>query len=329
MDEKGDDTMLKWVLRIIYVIVISVLSLQIYHFAYFSKLQAYYEEHIADRMDDDEAYLTGMNTLMGLNYFRQSPLLYVYEQDSGDYQLRVSIRAVSASTETEHFDGFVVFVNHVRIYEDGVLVDNPVLRITVELSEATLTVGDEQTNTGSVFFDPGQPFAFYNVPLLFLFDSDNYLKVPDSDVIAVLNTLEISYSNGEREDNALVFNPVPLFIASRFEINEAVLGNNKDADFDLDVDLYRLHGLFANDLPDDSEISLYDLVTDRGDLSPYNHLVWRTMLIYTVIVLALTYLLFFHKNVMETVRAKRYQKEPPKPKSSQTLFHDYEEKDGK
>lgn len=329
MDEKGGDTMLKWVLRIIYVIVISVLSLQIYHFAYFSKLQAYYDEHVADLIDDDEAYLIGMNTLMGLNYFRQSPLLYLYEQDSGDYQLRVSIRAVSASTETEHFNGYVVFVNHVRIHEDGVLVENPVLRITVELSEASLTVGDEHINTGSVFFDPGQPFAFYNVPLLFLFDTENYLKVPDTGVIAVLNTLEISYSNGEREDNALVFNPVPLFIASRFEINEAVLGDNKDADFDFDVDMYRLHGLFAGDMPDESEIMLYDLVAERADLSRYNHLVWRTMLIYTAIVLALTYLLFFHKRVMETIRAKRYQHDDPKPKSRQTIFHDHEEKDGK
>jgi len=44
------------------------------------------------------------------------------------------------------------------------------------------------------------------------------------------------------------------------------------------------------------------------DLSPYNFIIWRNSLIWGAIGLGLTYLLFFHKLVMESIRERRAEK---------------------
>jgi len=165
-------------------------------------------------------------------------------------------------------------------------------------------VDNTLSNRGSVFFDSKEPFAYYNVPLLFLFDAEDYLKVPDQDVFANLSRIEVEYSNRELDDNdMIVYNETPLFLATTATTSESAL--NKDATLAINSSDYRLRDLFADNSPTDSEIATYNLVTDRGDLNPYNWVVWRTMIIYVLVVIGITYLLFFHKTVRAHFKAKK------------------------
>jgi len=297
--------MLKWVGRILYIIMISLLSLQIYSYAYYSKLQEYYMDHVEENLNNNEAYLNGINTLMGIDYYRESPILYSFSSTAGDYQFSVNVYAVGVNAKDLYYDGLMIFVNNVSITKDSAVIEDPILKISVELDQATLLVGEELSDTGSIYFDPSQPFAYYNVPVLFLFDADDYLKVPDEDAFAVINRILVEYSDGEKdEDNALIFDDSALFIASREVISDAAY--HKDTTLTINVDDYRLRDDFADQIPTDAEIIAFGLNADHGDLDAYNWTVWKIMLIYITLVIVVTYLLFFHKMVREHFKTKNY-----------------------
>ncbi len=326
--------MLKWVGRILYVIVISLLSLQVYSFAFYSKLQEYYTDHVAENINDDAVFLEGINTLMGIEYYRESPVLYEYinDDDTDDNQLTVRVYAVGIMSDNIYYDGYVILVNDIHITENGVALENPMIKINIELDASTLMVDEETTNRGSVYFDPEQPFAYYNVPILFLFDAEDYLKIPDEDVFANLSRIEIEYSNRELdEDGKIIYNESLLFLATTDATSESAL--NKDATLAIDPNEYRLRALFADEMPSDAEIASFNLVTDRGDLSPYSWTVWRTMIIYVLAVAIVTYFLFFHKKVREYYKTKNYgvRKEESNAVDAEPIFKDidYKDKNGK
>ncbi|MBE0701395.1 MAG: hypothetical protein IH571_06890, partial [Acholeplasmataceae bacterium] len=319
--------------RIVYIVAIALISVQVYGFAFFSKLQAYYEEHVVEHIDDEVVFFKGINTLMGLDYYRESPLLYEETINDGDYQLRISIRAVGATSDGNPIDGLAILVNNIKILENEVEVENPIIRVTVQLDSNTLLVGDDFSNRGSIFYNPEQPFAYYNVPILFLFDTVNYMKDAETDAISSIERIEVSYSNGLQDDDKnYVFNPSFIFLATTGPNDEAVLGGNKDEAFVLDQNLYQLQNQFLGDTPSETELETFGLNTERDDLGAYNHLVWRTMIIYVLIVSLVTYLLFFHKRVREHFKMKHVR---PKILGSEgvhledAIFKDIEEKDGK
>jgi hypothetical protein len=91
--------MLKWFLRILYFIVIAVLSLQVYGYGYFQQLEAYYKDNLEPNLEDEVAYMEGMNTLLGLSYFSENADLFDISVTEGDIQYRFSIRTVGAVTD--------------------------------------------------------------------------------------------------------------------------------------------------------------------------------------------------------------------------------------
>lgn len=324
--------MLKWIGRALYVMVISLLSLQIYSYAYYSKLQEYYNDNVADFIDDDPVFLNGINTLMGIDYYRESPVLYEYIKDDGDYQITVRAYAVGIMSNNTYYDGFMILVNDVIIVENGVTLVDPVIKINVELDASTLMVGEELTNRGSIFFDSLQPFAYYNVPVLFLFDAEDYLKVPDQNVFANLTRIEVEYSNREiGDDENLIYNESPIFLATKAPTSESAY--NKDSTLAINVDDYRLRTQFENAVPTEAEMTTFNLNDDRGDMSPYNWLIWRTMLVYILIVAIVTYFLFFHKKVRERYKTRNYgiRKNGNQVVNAVPIFKDieYKDKDGK
>jgi len=320
--------MLKWFGRALYVMVISLLSLQVYSYSYYSKLQDYYSDVVADNVDDDTIFLKGINTLMGIEYYRESPILYEYIKDDGDYQLTVRIYAVGIMSDDAFYDGYMIFVNDVVIVEDGVTLIDPVIEIAIELDQNTLLVNEELTKSGSIVYDSEQAFAYYNVPVLFLFDADSYLKVPDQDAFANLTRIEVTYSNRNvDEDDNMIFNDSPLFLSTTVINSESAY--NKDANLSINPSDYQLRAQFTEDTPNDAEITSFNLVNDRDNLADYNAVIWRTMIIYIIIVAGITYLLFFHKKVREHYKTKNYgiRKDGTTVIDAEPIFKDIEYKD--
>lgn len=319
--------MLKWLIRFFYLMIISIATIYVYGSANYSRLEAYYSDYMEEHLDDAQTYLKGINTLMGIDYYNNSAV-YQYIQNEGDHQLTLGIYAIGVTLNDELYDGMMIYVSNVEIYEDDILVENPKLKITVTLDQSTYKSGDDFISTANVLFDPEKPFPYSYVPNVFLLYADNYLKVIDEEIYANIERISISYSNGELDDaGALVYNESLLFVGADELVSEAAY--NKTDTLSLDPEDFKLSNQFAGDQPTAEELVLFNLVTERGDLGEYNYLIWRTMSIYVLIVGVLTYALFFHKVVRAKLQEKRYQSKDGKVKevNAQPIFKDIEYKD--
>lgn len=322
--------MLKWVLRFFYLMIISVATVYVYGSANYSRLEAFYSDHMADELNNPEAYLVGINTIMGLDYHTEDPV-YAFESNEGDYQFKLGIYPIAVTLNDELIDGLMVYVYDVVITKNETLIEFPKIRVTVKLDEATYKIGEEFSDTATIVFDPEKSFPYSYVPNVFLLYSENYLKIDGEDRYANITDLRISYSDGTLTDeNNLVFEETLLFIGGSTLSSDAA--HHKSDQLMIDPLDYQLSLQFDNGL-DETAIETFGLVTASGNLSDYNGLIWRTMLIYGGIVVALTYVLFFHKYVMIKVRAKKELQngDKAKDKSSEAIFKDieYTEKDGK
>ncbi len=328
--------MLKWVLRFFYLMIIMVATVYVYGSANYSRLEAYYAEYMNDYVDDEATYLEGINTLMNIDYHQESPA-YTYVATSDTHKFTLSIFAIGVTLDDTLYDGMMIFVNDVDITEDGTPVQNPKLKIEVTLSDDTYLSGEEKVNTATVLHDPEKPFPYSYVPALFLLYADNYLLIPqvegstDPLSYATVEQISIAYSNGETdEDGALVYNDTLLFIGAGSELADAAY--NKKSDLIIDNTTLQLSENFAGDQPTEVEMTTFGLNANRGDLTEFNGVIFRTMAIYVLIVLALTYVLFFHKMVMDKVRSKRMgEANQNKPKVEEAIFKDieYPKEDGK
>ncbi|MCD4827359.1 MAG: hypothetical protein K8Q99_06240 [Acholeplasmataceae bacterium] len=319
--------MMKWIGRSIYALAIVFISVIVYRYAYTAKLQEYYDAEIRDYIDDDETLLKGLNTLLTIDYYRESPILYQYTSESGDYQFNLTAYAIGITYGDVSYDGMMFVVNNIAIIEDGELLVDPVLKITVTLSDNTLLVEEEFSTIGSVYYDPLLPFSIYNVPALFLFDAENYLLIPNEDedapeTYATVENITLEYSNGEaNDDDQYIFNEVPLFVGSKVEYRDAAF--LKDSTFNIDQDLYQLQDDFGTDGLTEDDLSTYNLINEQDDLTPYNGAIWRIMVLYVLLIVVITYFLFFHKMVMGRIQyKKRLASKQADVKNPEVIFKD-------
>ena len=308
--------MLKWFLRILYFIVIAVLSLQVYGYAYFQQLEAYYKDNLEPYLNDEVTYMEGMNTLLGLSYFAEEADLFDYSQNEGDITYRFSIRTVGAVTEDIGVDGYAMMISDMAIIHEVELLERPIIKINVKMSDATFLVDGNYTDLKTLIYDIENPFSFQNVPVFFMFDYDGYNLISESSEYASIERVENFY--GWVEGDVYEFSPVPIFLATINPSNEAAI--YKTSGFEISTS-YRLMDQFDNNIPSELEISALNLNTTRGDINEYSYILTRTIVIFLTVVFVVTYFLFFHGSVMRYYRKKKGEKEPVKDLTS-SIFKD-------
>jgi len=322
---------------------ISVATIIVYTTSYYDSLSNYYNENMSNP-DETYKYLTGINTIMDLDYFVNIPL-YSYSVTQGDQQFTLRVYAMGYTLNKKLYDGIMIFVNQVKIVEEDELVLNPKIKIEVTLSDKTyqINTGEGKVLTDKPYsvFDPDKTYPYSYIPVLFLSYSENYLLKED-DTFATVDSIKISYSNGETGVNGFMYNNKALFYTStNHNLVDQVLNDQEaffvDYNYEFDHDNYQLTKSFNlgpnKTHPDLDDIRAFQLVTESGDLRPYNIVIWRNMTIYVLVVLGLTYVLFFHKKVKEKYFNKKYgqNKKDLKALEEKSLFKDEVviKKDGK
>lgn len=330
--------MIKWLGRIVFVIIVGLLTVQIYYFAYYSKLQEFYAEHMAQNVDDDDLYLRGMNALSDIDYYQDMPI-YRYQSENPDYLFNFSVRAIGAQIANDkkdriRVDGLMFYMNNIRIKD----YEHPVIRITLTLDQASIIVRDEKGKDSLIdsiemVYNSGASFPESNIPVLFLLKTEGSMIIPETTTLANVSMIKLEYSSGvpTPDGKSFDYDPKALFIASVSPVSEGAY--MKDESFFISEESYSLSHLFVDNIPTQDDIISFGLITERESLSAYNGIVWRTMIGYTLIVALVSYMLFFHKKVMENYKAKRdakFRAENPrftKPKEIIEELKD-EEKDG-
>jgi hypothetical protein len=308
--------MWKWLGRISYFFIIAFLSLQVYSFGYFQQLNAYYTDNVKPNLDNPILILEGMNTLLGLSYFQEEPF-YDVTFDADGISFDLGIFAVGAVTDAKPVYGYAIVLSNVSITQNDAVLERAILRLTVEMNEKTFLVDGNYQTRKTIIFDPGNPFNFQNVPLFFVFDFDGYNTSKDVLEPALISRMELSY--GYIKDEAYEFDDRLLFLASNVSTSEAA--RLKDQTFSMNLSDYQLELELDNLTPTDEDILSFGLNITRGDISEYQGIMTRYIIIFLVVVFIITYALFFHKPLMIYTKSKK-QVIKPLPQSS--IFKDSE-----
>ncbi len=309
---KGVDNMLKWVGRFIFIMFVFVATVPVLRYAEYSRLESFYEENLKGNENDTDTYLVGISTMFGMDYYGNDPLFTFNGTD--DQQFDLNVYHLGVTENKIPLNGLMIFVNNVSIRENGVLLENPILKISIKLSEANILAPDKTyKDRDEVFAVPSRTFA---IPMLFIVDGEGYLKKGES--YADIIRIELSYSNGEKnEAGEYIFNDSYLLLATNTPSSE--LAFNKVSDLSLTKDDYQLRNQFEGDKPTEEEITLFNLITAKSNITKYNWIIWRTVILYSIVVVTIAYFMFFHKKVMENRRNKSYK---PRPKDGSVILHD-------
>ncbi len=295
--------MWKWIGRIAYFFIIAFLSLQVYGYAYFQQLNAYYKDHVEPNLDNPILILEGMNTLLGLSYFQETPF-YETSFDDGSTSFNLGIYAVGAVSDSNPVEGYAMVMYDFNVTHEGTLLERPLMKLTVEMTHPTFLVNNLYETRKSITFDPGSAFSFQNVPLFFMFDFDGYNQIQDSEEVALISRIELSY--GYIENDTYVFSDQLLFLASKEPTNQRAL--KKDESFMMTLEDYQFSLALEEGIPSSEHIESLNLNITRGDISGYQSIMTRFIILFLAFVFVLTYFLFFHKSFVKYLKRNKTQK---------------------
>ncbi len=309
---------LKWIGRLIYIILVIFLTQYVLLMGYVSRGNEYFTKDVRDHVNENIKYLEGISTLQNLDYFKETPI-YTATSDLDDTKFDVNIYAMGFSYNDEYYDGFMILVNNIHIYQNGAEITDPVIKIIVDLTGDTFLSNGKYVSQVSTTYDSTIEGVYQGMPLMLLYEENGYLTYNNGteddtsdDLLATISKITINYSDRNMDDDGeFIYNPSgkPLFVASDGTNDDALV---TDDSFEITPEAYELSKQFSNDVLSDDDISNLGLNTTKGNMSAYNWQIWKTMIIYVLSVVVITYFLFFHKHV----RAKVAQRNAVKAAST-------------
>jgi hypothetical protein len=325
--------MLKWVLRILYIMILSMATMYVFGSSNYERLTQYYDKYMKDYLNESGVYLQGINTIMNLDYHKEIMDPKTYTSSDGKKELTLNFYAIGATQGGVFSDGLLIFLNNIRIENEDGLIEFPVIKIEVLLSEKSYDTPDGKSDIATVEYNPNKDFPYSYVPAVVLLKADKYLLIKGDDTtpdsFATIVAIFISYGIQDK-DGKVNYEQTLLFSGSNTILEDPAF--IKTDDFVIDETLYSLSDLFEGNRPTADEIEQFGLITTRGDLTEFNGLIWKNMIIFTLVATALTYVLFFHKIFWEKIRERKQANQPvvTRPKQD-AIFIDVEEKkqDGK
>jgi hypothetical protein len=309
--------MLKWFGRFIFIMFVFVATVPVLRYAEYSRLEAFYKDSLKGNENDSEVYLIGISTMFGMDYIEEESLIDPVNS-TGNHQFDLYVHRLGVTENKVPLNGLMVYINNIEIMENGQIVEDPIIMIAIELSINSIkNASGDFVNRDEVIVDPKKTFA---IPMLFIADTDGYLL--KDDVYADITRIEISYSNRALDDDGdYTFNSI--FLATIQSSSDPAFVNNpaliKISEFSITQEEYQLRSLFVSDKPTDDEIEAFGLMTDKLNITKYNWVIWRTVILYSLVVVVFAYFMFFHKKVMEKRRSKDYV---PRPKDGSVAINE-------
>jgi hypothetical protein len=295
---------------------------------------AFIKENMVGEESNLPVYLKGLSTLEYLDYIQSEPFYFVDEGDNPDVTFKMGIYAIGKTIGSDKVDGFLFYIYDVSVKdEENNVINDPSLQINVTLDQETYKPGNSENlyDEITVTYNPDQTAS---LSYLALYNAKDYLAVTDQDdVFANVTKIEVLYSVGDKTSSgAYEYLEIPLFVAAN-NITSETPGLIKVLDFEMDPAEYQLRSQFSEPTPSEAELTTFGLSTEQFNLNKYNWYIWRALIIYILVIIVVTYFLFFHKRVMEKRRFKKIDSSTAQTRTvnADPIFKEFEhnEQDGK
>ena len=320
--------MLKWVGRFLFIILVLMATVPVMQYGNYKSYEAFYEDHMEGEELNKPVYFKGLNTILGLDYYVNQPL---YQFDQGDLEhvkFNLDVYVIGATDNKTPLNGLLFFLYNVEIKNaSNQIIQNPVIKLMITMSHPIR----KDSNDQDVFVIEKLIYTenpMY-LPVQYLFDMDGELGKSGHEEYQTIQRIVIEH--GMIDGDGFTPDDTPLLFADRLATYDGP-AHVKVLNFSITPDEYQLREQFASNIPTDEEIISFGLITDRHNLRSYNWIIWRTIIIYVAIVLAIAYFLFFHRAVMERRSLKHIGKSTKNQTvNAEPIFKDPDpnQKDGK
>jgi len=297
--KRGKKMSSQWIWRIIYIIFIAAVTYLVATFSEASKVVDFLVDRKEELMADDRAMIAATVIANNHNktdvYVLASPL---YEEtfESITHHVKVSIYPLVEFKNNSGYNSIAILLSHIDIKDDQAIKnDQDEHLIDIQL-EFHLNSGTVLGNT-NIFKEP-MTTLFDNTGRMIVIHYD-LLKKPTE--VAQLKSIVISYAVSNSIDETFV----NLSNSDLIEVtaNDIFAGNfNRDIQnaSPKNLDILSIYGL--EDFQTHSDIYYNDMFI--SELDSYNYYYLRNIAIELVIVLPITYFLFFHKHLKRRKREK-------------------------
>jgi len=321
---------LKWVGRFLFILLVLMATVPVMQYGNIKSYEAFVKDHMEGEESNLPVYLKGLSTILGLDYFQSETLYYFDDEGHDDVNFKLGIYLFGATDNKEKVNGFLIYLYDVEIKDDqGEVIEKPIIKLTISMDLATQKVGNDYVDFANNIFYPDNTLS---IPFIYMFDKEGELKKVGEDLFASITRIQIEYSNGDRNSNGYIYDDQYLFLATNQEVNDEP-AFVKQLNFTMTPEEYRLREQFVESVPSEEEMVSFGLIDDKFSLKPYNWIIWRTIIIYTLIILVITYFLFFHKRVMEKRKFRHIDQSSKNSQSvnAEPIFKDPDStpKDGK
>jgi len=311
---------MKWIGRILYAIMVVIIGAFVLRFAQINALFEYYNENVVPHLieNDRESYMEGFMTANFVEDYLKEPI-YLASSNDETYNFEFAIYHLRLSNQEESYSYLAFYFNETTFNYEELLANyenyeanNNLAEISIEFKMAGHD--DEIKNYYPIDINLRMPVViFQQVRVadneLFKFqvtDEDNELvEETSTEIEKIIITLEDSTTTSDEQPNAIEtviaeFNSDSnndLSLTDNLVLNEDVLTSNNFNGIALN---YAFDDLYTN------EALLGE--THFDTLDDYQGGVARTLAIYIIIVLVITFLLFFLKPLIKYLNERKANK---------------------
>ena len=321
--------MLKWVGRFLFIIFVLMAILPVLDYGQLKSYEAFYEDHMKDEELNKPVYFKGLNSIFYLDYYVEQPLHQFDQGDLENIKFNLDVYLIGATDDKKVYNGLLFYIYNIELKDDSnQIIEDPVIKLIITMSNP---VGQDEDENDIYVIEK----LIYTVnpmflPIKVLYDIDGELGKSGNEDYQTINRIVVEHGVISSEGN-FTPNDTPLLFADKLSSYDGP-AHVKVLDFTITPEDYQLRNQFESSIPTEEEITTFGLITDRHSLRPYNWIIWRTIIIYVLIILALSYFLFFHRIVMEKRRLKHIGKPGiTQSANAEPIFKDPDQnqKDGK
>lgn len=304
---------LKWITRILYIVIVGFVTFFVYTLSVSARSDAYLtskkDEIIQDTAEGRNAFITSLVTSnyngSAQVYNRIEPLYYEEFVKDDEFRLKLRIYSIVLLDDKVAYNGLVFLVTDLVITDPDVSLDanfHKIITAKFDFSKSIHITKDETKMTHSVelgvAFDDSTRVAMITETALT--SSENSNEKADIEKVTLFYHTPIENSESK--------NDIPLLTTIQMDRDhltaeaDAFPADLAKRSYDLSPDRINLLKDYPNPVNNDI---IYYREGAAKELYAFNGKIWQFMIIEVLVVIVITYLLFFNSYVMKLVREKR------------------------